>query len=96
MQKQSDIDVGFGRSVRRRRVTIVFAALAVLLVVLATLNLCIGSLNVPIRNASTSVNRNKIATIRLVLEVRSRDQMDSVIRQLQKRQDVMDVFRVTG
>ena len=48
MQKQSDIDVGFGRSVRRRRVTIVFAALAVLLVVLATLNLCIGSLNVPL------------------------------------------------
>ena len=48
MQKQSAIDVGFGRSARRRRVTIVFAALAVLLVVLATLNLCIGSLNVPI------------------------------------------------
>ena len=56
----------------------------------------IGSLNVPIRNASTSVDRNKMATIRLVLEVRSRDQMDSVIRQLQKRQDVMDVYRVTG
>ena len=56
----------------------------------------IGSLGVPIRNASTSVDRNKIATIRLVLEVRSREQMDSVIRQLQKRQDVVDVFRVTG
>ena len=56
----------------------------------------IGSLNVPIRNASTSVGRNKIATIRLVLEVKSREQMDSVIRQLQRRQDVMDVYRVTG
>ena len=56
----------------------------------------IGSLNVPIRNASTSVDRNRIATIRLVLEVRSKEQMDSVIRQLQKRQDVMDVYRVTG
>jgi (p)ppGpp synthase/HD superfamily hydrolase len=42
------------------------------------------------------VGRNKIATIRLVLEVRSREQMDSVIKQLQRRQDVMDVFRVTG
>ena len=56
----------------------------------------IGSLNVPIRNASTAVDRNRIATIRLVLEVRSREQMDSVIRQLQKHQDVIDVFRVTG
>ena len=48
MQKQSDIDDAFGRGVRHRRVMIVFASLAVLLVVLATLNLCIGSLNVPI------------------------------------------------
>ena len=48
MQKQSDIDVSFGRSVKRRRVTIVFTALAVLLIFLATLNLCIGSLNVPV------------------------------------------------
>ena len=56
----------------------------------------IGELGVPIRNASTAIDRNKIATIRLVLEVRSREQMDSVIKQLQRRQDVMDVFRVTG
>ena len=38
----------------------------------------------------------KIATIRLVLEVKSREQMDSVIRQLQRRSDVIDVFRITG
>ena len=73
MQKQSDIDVSFGRSVRRRRVTIVFAALAVLLVVLATLNLCIGSLNVPISDLiailggqdTTSTNYQVIWSIRL-------------------------------
>ena len=47
MRRQSEIDDGFGRSVRHRRVAIVFVALAVLLVVLATLNLCIGSLGVP-------------------------------------------------
>ncbi len=47
MQRQSDIDDGFGRSVRHRRVVIVFTALAVLLVVLATVNLCVGSLSVP-------------------------------------------------
>ena len=56
----------------------------------------IGGLGVPIRNASTGIDRNKIATIRLVLEVRSREQMDSVIRQLQRRSDVIDVFRITG
>lgn len=47
MRSQNEIDDGFGRSVRHRRVTVVFSVLAVLLVVLATLNLCIGSLNVP-------------------------------------------------
>ena len=50
MQKQSDIDDAFGKTVRHRRVTIVFAALAVLLVVLGTLNLVIGSLNVPLED----------------------------------------------
>ena len=47
MQRQSEIDDAFGRGVRHRRVTIVFSTLAVLLVVLATLNLYIGSLSVP-------------------------------------------------
>ena len=50
MQKQSEIDDGFGRSVRHRRVTIVFAVLAVLLVVLSAVNLCVGSLNVPLED----------------------------------------------
>ncbi|MBQ9041636.1 MAG: iron ABC transporter permease [Eggerthellaceae bacterium] len=48
VRSQNEIDDGFGRSVRHRRVTIVFSVLAVLLVVLSALNLCIGSLNVPI------------------------------------------------
>ena len=56
----------------------------------------IGGLGVPIRNAVTTVGRNKIATIRLVLEVNSREQMDSVIRKLQRRQDVLDVLRATS
>ena len=50
MQKQSEIDDGFGRSVRHRRVTIVFTVLVVLLVVLSAVNLCVGSLNVPIED----------------------------------------------
>ena len=56
----------------------------------------IGGLGVSIRNSSSGTDKNKIATIRLVLEVKSREQMDSVIRQLQRRSDVIDVFRITG
>ena len=56
----------------------------------------ISSIGVPIRNSSSSIDRNRIATIRLVLEVRSRDQMDSVIRQLQNRQDIIEVNRVNA
>ncbi|MBR6028067.1 MAG: bifunctional (p)ppGpp synthetase/guanosine-3',5'-bis(diphosphate) 3'-pyrophosphohydrolase [Clostridia bacterium] len=56
----------------------------------------IGSLGVPIRNSISSSDKNHIAVIRLVLEVRSRDQMDSVIRQLQKRQDMIEVNRVNS
>ena len=56
----------------------------------------ISSMGVPIRNVACSVDRNRIATIKLVMEVRSRDQMDTVIRQLQKQQDVIEVNRVNG
>ena len=48
MRKQSDIDDEFGQSVRHRRVTIVFVTLAILLLLLAALNLCIGSMSVPL------------------------------------------------
>jgi len=40
--------------------------------------------------------KTKTSAIRLTLEVRSRDQMDKVIKQLQKKTDIIDVFRVTG
>lgn len=50
MQRQSDIDAAFGRSVRRRRVTVVFVVLAVLLVAFAGLNLVIGSVDVNLWN----------------------------------------------
>jgi GTP pyrophosphokinase len=63
---------------------------------LADVTSYISGLNVPIRFSTTSVGRNKIATIRLVLEVMSKEQMDSVIRQLRRYKDVIDVFRVTN
>ena len=56
----------------------------------------IGDLGVFIRNSTSGCDKNKIATIKLVLEVHSREQMDSVIRQLRRRSDVIDVYRVNG
>ena len=56
----------------------------------------IGGMGVSIRTSSSGVDKNKIATIRLVLEVKSREQMESVIRQLQRRSEIIDVYRITG
>jgi iron complex transport system permease protein len=47
MLRQSEIDDGFGREVRRRRVVSAFAVLGVLLVLLVGANVCIGSMPVP-------------------------------------------------
>ncbi len=44
MQRQSDIDSYFGRSVKRQRTTLVFVLLTALLLVFSILNLCIGTL----------------------------------------------------
>ena len=56
----------------------------------------LAGMGVSIRNISTSVNARRDANIRLVLEVRSREQVDTVLRQLSRQPDVMDVFRVSG
>lgn len=56
----------------------------------------ISESGVPIRSCSCGTDKNKIATIRLVLEVRSRAQMDDLIRTLSRRSDVFDVFRVNS
>ena len=57
----------------------------------------IGGLNVSIKAISAQVDeKTKTSSIRLTLEVKSRDEMDKVIKQLRKRSDIIDVFRVTG
>ncbi|MBQ8159661.1 MAG: bifunctional (p)ppGpp synthetase/guanosine-3',5'-bis(diphosphate) 3'-pyrophosphohydrolase [Clostridia bacterium] len=56
----------------------------------------ISSLGVPIRNSSSGVAKNKVATIRLVLEVKSREQMENVIKQLERRKDIIEVYRTQG
>lgn len=57
----------------------------------------IGELNVPIRAVSAKVDDKKgISTIGMTLSVSSREQVDRVIRQLQKRQDIIEVYRSAG
>lgn len=57
----------------------------------------IGEMSVPIKAISAQVDdKTRTSTIRLVLEVRSRDEMDRVIKQLRKKSDVIDAFRTQG
>ncbi len=57
----------------------------------------IGEMNVSIKAATaTTDDRSRISTLRLTLDVRSREQMDKVIQALRNKTDVLDVYRVTG
>lgn len=57
----------------------------------------IGEMNVPIKAISASVDeKTQTSAIRLTIEVRSRDQVDKVMKQLRKKSDVIDVYRVQG
>ena len=57
----------------------------------------IGEMNVSIKAANVSANdKSRISTIRLTLDVHSREQMDKVIQALRRKADILDVYRVTG
>lgn len=57
----------------------------------------IGEMNVPIRAANATCDeRTKVGTVRLTLDVKSRDEMNQVIQTLRRKVDVIDVYRVTG
>ena len=54
----------------------------------------LSEMNINIKNASATLDeKNRIATFRFVVEVKSREQMDKVVKQLMKKSDVIDVFR---
>ncbi len=62
-----------------------------LLVEIATV---ISEMNISIKNVAASLDdKNRIATFRFAVEVKSREQMDKVVKQLMKKSDVIDVFR---
>ena len=57
----------------------------------------IGEMNVSIKAAQVQTDdKTRISTLKLTLEVQSREQMDRVIQALRNKADVMDVYRVTG
>ena len=57
----------------------------------------IGGMNVPIKAVSAQVDdRTKTVEIRLTLEVHSKDEMDKVVKALQRKTDIIDVYRTTG
>ncbi len=54
----------------------------------------ISEMNIPIKTCSTSLDeKNRIATLRFVVEVKTREQMDKLVKQLMRKSDVIDVFR---
>ena len=57
----------------------------------------IGQQNVSIRAANIQTDdRTRISTLRLTMEVHSRDEMDHVIAALRNKSDILDVYRTTG
>ncbi len=54
----------------------------------------ISDMNISIKNVSASLDeKTQIATFRFAVEVKSREQMDKVVKSLMKKSDVIDVFR---
>ncbi|MCQ2457262.1 MAG: bifunctional (p)ppGpp synthetase/guanosine-3',5'-bis(diphosphate) 3'-pyrophosphohydrolase [Clostridia bacterium] len=57
----------------------------------------IGEMNVSIRAANAQTDdKQKICTLRLTLDVTSREQMDRVVSALRRKSDILDVYRITG
>ena len=63
---------------------------------LADLVLFINSLNVTISAISGKANKNQTCAISVTLEVDSRQELDRIIKQISKRSDVIEVFRVSN
>ena len=63
-------------------------------VTLADLAVLMSSMKAPIESVSAKIHSNGTATINLQLKTKSREQLDRMIKQLQKRTDIIEVFRI--
>lgn len=63
---------------------------------LGELALCIGNMDVPIMAVSAKRDeKHKTSVITMVIQVKSRDQLDRVVKQLHNRSDIIEVYRGT-
>ena len=54
----------------------------------------IGDMNITIKTVSSTLDeKTRIATIRFVVVIKSREHMDKLVKQLMRKSDVIDVFR---
>lgn len=61
---------------------------------LGELALCIGNMDVPIVAVSAKRDeKKKTSSITMVIQVKSREQLDRVFTQLHKRSDIIEVYR---
>ena len=57
----------------------------------------IGEMNVSIKAAQVQTDdKTRISTVKLTLEVQSKEQMDRVINAIRNKADVLDIYRITG
>lgn len=62
---------------------------------LADLAVLIGSMDAPIESVAAKAHKDGTATITLQVQTQSRAQLDKMIRSLQKRADIIEVFRLS-
>jgi len=53
----------------------------------------IEDMGVPLTALAVKLNKNKTCTITTTLQVQSREQLDNVVKKLQKRSDVIEAYR---
>ena len=60
---------------------------------LGELTAFVGEMNVPLTAMAVKLNKNKTCSITMTMQVTSREQLDSAIRKLQRRSDVVEAYR---
>lgn len=64
---------------------------------LADVASCIANMNIPIVASSAKADKKrKLSTITMVVKIAARPQLDKLIKQLQNRNDIVDVYRGNG
>ena len=63
---------------------------------LADITSAIANMDITITAVNARTNRNRLASINLGVEIGNTQQLEKVMRQLKKLQDVLDVYRMNA